>query len=1000
MGADSETLEARRYGAFVSYSHSDEGIARWLHRRLENYRTPKPLIGRDGRYGPVRARIGKVFRDREEFAAGGNLTDEIEAALREAEALIVLCSPAARGSVYVNAEIEYFKKLGRSDRIVPVIVSGDTVECFPEALRDGRERVGADLREGKDGRDAGVLKLIAGVLGVGLDELVRREAAAQAWRVRAATGLAVGFLSLAVAAGWFAFDATQKGREAAEQRDAAFAALGRTFADRAWNAVDNDDHALAAKYTLSGLRVARRYHDEFRAIAARIAFDLPQSEIWATPTQPIRDVIFSDDGRYAATLEIVETIPVCIVRDVPARTVISRIENCVQAGYPRLQALHVRDQSVRLLTSAMVQYPAKLTIELWDARTGARLGRQEGAATHASVSIGLLPDGATVLMPTDGDRGFRLVDLTSGREVWRHTQEAYAQYMLLNDLVVQFQRHANPNTQALTRLWSTRTQRILATLPNSYTGACLAEDRLFLLDDSVTPSSATTARVDIFRLASATLETRWSTTFDGFFKFSRDCSVIGAYDFDPAPVATWDARTGRELARIELPGGNEQRMSLAPTGQGALVWTAFDEELETVTATPAAARLFSAHTGQELNTLRGHRSMFAEAYWSDNQHVLTTDGSGNAIFRRLTPRFALAGPLGGLPDTAGGDGENILLFAINPEGVGGVAIPPFATERTQRLPLLRTFPVRDISVSHDATLMAGVGRDGRVGVWRRTDGTMRHDIGADQTTGEIIMFSFDQRRVVVGDTQGGLRVIDLASNSVISRFDAPREGAGDGVGVIIEGRFWNDDNENNLAISRDGALVATAVDSTRVRLRDAETGAERAVLETPARVNAVAFDKEGARLLVAGRDGALRVFDVATGGLRATLLSRSLAVSDVAVSDSGRLYASAGFDGVIVLWDAATSREIVRLHDHRARIVSLGFSTDGSALISLDEDSEMRMWLLPHLDAPLETLTEYLCTTFLNQRARSFTTDEISGNPLIRDVWLSGADAARDVCEG
>ena len=39
---------ARRFSAFVSYSHSDEAFARRLHRQLEAYRLPRRLLGKSG----------------------------------------------------------------------------------------------------------------------------------------------------------------------------------------------------------------------------------------------------------------------------------------------------------------------------------------------------------------------------------------------------------------------------------------------------------------------------------------------------------------------------------------------------------------------------------------------------------------------------------------------------------------------------------------------------------------------------------------------------------------------------------------------------------------------------------------------------------------------------------------------------------------------------------------------------------------------------------------
>jgi tetratricopeptide (TPR) repeat protein len=140
--------------------------------------------------------LSPVFRDREELASATDLGAVISEALRESSCQIVICSPAAAKSRWVNEEILAFKRLGREDRILCLIIAGEpnasddparaAEECFPPALRfrldaDGNlsdvrtEPIAADARAGKDGKSHAKLKLIAGVLGVGFDTLRRRE---------------------------------------------------------------------------------------------------------------------------------------------------------------------------------------------------------------------------------------------------------------------------------------------------------------------------------------------------------------------------------------------------------------------------------------------------------------------------------------------------------------------------------------------------------------------------------------------------------------------------------------------------------------------------------------------------------------------------------------------------------------------------------------------------------------------------------------------------------
>ena len=194
------------YRAFISYSHQDESWGDWLHRALETYRTPGELVGRETPHGPVPARLTPVFRDRFDLPASGDLKAEILEALRKAAFQIVICSPRAAKSHWVNEEIKFFRKHHGEGRTLAVIIDGEPFaddpaeECFPPALKvlagpDGAltetpaEPLAADARAGKDGKKLALSKLAAGLIGVKLDDLIQREAQRRARNARAVAGL-------------------------------------------------------------------------------------------------------------------------------------------------------------------------------------------------------------------------------------------------------------------------------------------------------------------------------------------------------------------------------------------------------------------------------------------------------------------------------------------------------------------------------------------------------------------------------------------------------------------------------------------------------------------------------------------------------------------------------------------------------------------------------------------------------------------------------------------
>lgn len=242
----------RRYAVFLSYRHADNKEpgrqwASWLHQALEGYEVPADLVGTPNNRGePIPPSLYPVFRDEEELPADADLTRNIRLALEHSELLVVLCSPRAVGSRFVADEIRIFKELGKSERILALMIDGEpnatddpgkaqlgpAAECLPEPLRFGvarddgsidwtqrTEPIAADARPegrpvqgwttGAAYREALVaeglpepqraeqvrsyeqrlelakLKVVAGALGVPLGVLTQRDKALQLERARA-----------------------------------------------------------------------------------------------------------------------------------------------------------------------------------------------------------------------------------------------------------------------------------------------------------------------------------------------------------------------------------------------------------------------------------------------------------------------------------------------------------------------------------------------------------------------------------------------------------------------------------------------------------------------------------------------------------------------------------------------------------------------------------------------------------------------------------------------
>jgi tetratricopeptide (TPR) repeat protein len=224
-------------------------MARWLHEELEKFRVPHHLVGRVTAQGSVPRRLTPIFRDLKELPASDDLGAEIRTALSASRFLIVLCSRAASDSRWTNAEIATYKRVHPDGHVLAAIVDGEPFaseipgreqeECLPLALRLRYDRRGrptakkaeplaADFRGDSHARRMGFLKLVAGMLGVGLDELVRRD---DVRRQRRLAILASASLAGMVVTSGLAFTAIQARDAARDQRREAEGLVGFMLGD-------------------------------------------------------------------------------------------------------------------------------------------------------------------------------------------------------------------------------------------------------------------------------------------------------------------------------------------------------------------------------------------------------------------------------------------------------------------------------------------------------------------------------------------------------------------------------------------------------------------------------------------------------------------------------------------------------------------------------------------------------------------------------------------------
>jgi WD40 repeat protein len=558
------------------------------------------------------------------------------------------------------------------------------------------------------------------------------------------------------------------------------------------------------------------------------------------------------------------------------------------------------------------------TLKLWDIATGQLIRTFEG---HLDVvtSVAFSPDGTRVV--SGGGAAVKLWDAGTGRLLHTYESDWLTRTFGGGLKAVTSVAFSSDGTRVLSgsregtlTLWNATTGQLMLTI-KGHTGD--VRSVAFSTDGVRVLSGGDDRTLKLWDSATG----RLLRTFEG------DSGTVYSVAFSPdgaralsgngSTLKLWDIATGQLIRRIPgddlswlavafsfdgtrvLAGGTTLKLWDAATGQFIRTFEGHATIVNSVVFSPDGGRalsgsddkslkLWDAATGRLIRTFAGHsKKVSSVAFSPDGTRVLSGSGDVLSVHDNTDvaylPREDVTLRLwdattGQLISTVAENTRAITSGAFSPDGArvlsGGVQnFNSLVTRRTLKLwdiatgQLIRAFEahldVNSVAFSpNGARVISGgenISRATRKNVealklWDAATGQLVRSFAEYSTQVYSVAFSPDGSRVLSGGGDGTLKLWDAATGELIRTIKA------------------HTGSVTSVAFSRDGDRVLSGGGQS-IKLWDVATSQLIRIFEGHLdAVSSVAFSPDGSRVLSGSRDATVRVWNLETGQLLATLL--------------------------------------------------------------------------------------------------------------------------------
>jgi WD40 repeat protein/uncharacterized caspase-like protein len=236
-----------------------------------------------------------------------------------------------------------------------------------------------------------------------------------------------------------------------------------------------------------------------------------------------------------------------------------------------------------------------------------------------------------------------------------------------------------------------------------------------------------------------------------------------------------------------------------------------------------------------------------------------------------------------------------------------------------------TASVKAVRFSPDGKILASASFDQTVKLWNTQNGKLIKTLSGHQAQILSVAFSRNGKLLAASTADGNVTLWQLSNNSLLKTL----KGHPNNVTTVT----FTPDNQI-ITASTDGRIKFWQVDGKLLRDIPAHTST----------VYRVAVSQDGKILASASGDRTVKLWRIADGSLVKSINAHSAEVRSVNFSPDGQTLASTSTDSTIKLWSSNDGELLETLQGHSIGVYDVSFSPNSQTLVSASEDKTIRIW--------------------------------------------------------